>query len=244
MLCSGGLQAGERLDVAVLRRASAAAVVRWAADGKAGLSFAPQPSSEVPAGAPRRHERVSVDGEIAMRRAGKLNFRVHIYDLSPDGCKAAVRRPSRGRRAAVDQVRRDGGARGDVRWIVGQKAGVKFAAADLRAAVFDLLAHPAVPDLCCGFKLSCPAHAVSATRSAVEGVMLQIPDRSRVGWRRLCRRKHLWRRRRAARPQNPERHLCGGRKRTCGSPGKRNDPSTVARRYRTSSRSTVRSTSG
>ena len=74
-----------------------------------------------------------------MRRAGKLDFRVHIYDLSPDGCKAEfVDRPEVGEQL---WIKFDGmeALEANVRWIVGQKAGVKFAR-PIHAAVFDLLA--------------------------------------------------------------------------------------------------------
>jgi len=73
-----------------------------------------------------------------MRRAAKLAFRVRIYDLSPEGCKAEfVERPSIGEQL---WVKFDGieALEAKVRWIVGAKAGLKFAR-PLHAAVFDLL---------------------------------------------------------------------------------------------------------
>jgi hypothetical protein len=47
-----------------------------------------------PSPSQRTHERVSVDAEVILRRRGKINFRVRIYDLSPEGCRAEfVERP-------------------------------------------------------------------------------------------------------------------------------------------------------
>src|SRR5690349_2104025 len=60
VLCAGALVAGERLNVAVLRRGSTGAVVRWSANGRAGLSFAPQEAPDSAHPTPRRHERVNV----------------------------------------------------------------------------------------------------------------------------------------------------------------------------------------
>ena len=87
---------------------------------------------------PRGYERVSVDGELAMRRAGRGGFRVHVYDLSREGCKAEfVDRPELGEQL---WIRFDGlGAiEATVRWIAGMRAGLRFARA-IHPAVFDVL---------------------------------------------------------------------------------------------------------
>ena len=73
-----------------------------------------------------------------MRRAAKLAFRVRVYDLSPEGCRAEfVERPGIGEQL---WVKFDGmeALEAKVRWIVGAKAGLKFVR-PLHAAVFDLL---------------------------------------------------------------------------------------------------------
>ena len=42
----------------------------------------------------RIHERVAVEAEVTLRRSGKLTFRVRVYDISPEGCRAEfVERP-------------------------------------------------------------------------------------------------------------------------------------------------------
>lgn len=134
------LRAGELVKLAVQRRGTVTAVVRWAAGTKAGLVFAEQPP--VPASAkeekPRLHHRISVGAEVTLRRAGKLSFRVRVFDVSPDGCKAEfIERPELKEQV---WVRFDGidALEAQVCWVVGAKAGLKFVR-PIHAAVFDLL---------------------------------------------------------------------------------------------------------
>ena len=73
-----------------------------------------------------------------MRRAGKLNFRVRVYDVSPQGCKAEfVERPE------LDEqlwIKFDGleALEAQVCWIVGAKVGLKFVR-PIHEAVFGAL---------------------------------------------------------------------------------------------------------
>ena len=139
VVCPAGLMAGEEIEVSVAGRGIAKARVCWVDGAKAGLSFAVETVERDHANQPRRHERVSVAGEITMRRAGKLNFRVHIFDLSPDGCKAEfVERPDLGEQL---WVKFDGieALEANARWIASSKMGLKFTRS-LHPAVFDLLA--------------------------------------------------------------------------------------------------------
>ena len=132
------LHAGERLKVSVVQRGVAAATVQWVDGARAGLSFACEPLDEPPAKQPRSHERISVSGEVTMRRAGRMNFKVQVYDLSPDGCKAEFAdRPELHEQL---WIRFDGleALEASVRWIVGAKTGLKFTRA-IHPAVFDLL---------------------------------------------------------------------------------------------------------
>jgi hypothetical protein len=88
---------------------------------------------------PRRSQRLCVNGEVTMRRAAKLAFRVRLYDLSPDGCKAEfVERPEIAERL---WIRFDGmeALEANVRWIAGAKVGLKFAR-PIYPAVFEALA--------------------------------------------------------------------------------------------------------
>jgi hypothetical protein len=137
VLCSKDLNAGETLNIGVLRRGSAEAVVRWSADGRAGLAFTSQHHAER-LETNRGYERLQVDAEVALRRAGKLPFRVRVYDLCPSGCKAEfVDRPETGEQV---WIKFDGmeAMEAHVRWISGSKAGLKFAR-PIHAAVFDML---------------------------------------------------------------------------------------------------------
>lgn len=74
-----------------------------------------------------------------MCRLSRPNFRVHIYDLSPDGCKVEfVERPELGE---LLWIRFDGleSIEASVRWIAGARAGVRFTH-PIHPAVFDRLA--------------------------------------------------------------------------------------------------------
>ena len=138
VVCTNRLTAGERLSLSVLQRGSMPVTVRWADGARAGLSFAPVTADDQPTRQPRRNERVSVEGEVTLGRSGKINYRVHVYDLSPEGCRAEfVERPELHERL---WIKFDGlepiGA--EVRWIVGPKAGLKFLRS-FHPAVFDLL---------------------------------------------------------------------------------------------------------
>jgi len=138
VLCPSKLDTGETLNLAVLRRGTARAVVRWYEGGRAGLSFTEEGAVLSPALEPRCHERIAVDGEVSLRRAGKTQFRVHIYDICPDGCKAEfVDRPELGEQLWIKFDAMDT-LEANVRWIAGAKAGMRFSR-PLHAAVFDML---------------------------------------------------------------------------------------------------------
>lgn len=137
VLCATELKTGETLSLGVLQRGSAEAVVRWSAGGKAGLSFTSQHHTDR-LETHRGYERVQVDGEVALRRTGKLHFRVRLYDLCPNGCKAEfIDRPDVGEQV---WIKFDGmeAMEAHVRWIAGSRAGLKFAR-PIYAAVFDML---------------------------------------------------------------------------------------------------------
>lgn len=152
VISTTSLVAGERLSLSVANRGTVEAVVRWVDGARAGLSFESVDVSESASQKPRRHERVSVEGEVAMRRSGKVSFRVHIYDLSPEGCKAEfVERPE------LDEqlwIKFDGleALEARVRWLSGAKAGVSFSR-PLHSAVFGLI----VSRLGCGHPQSSAA---------------------------------------------------------------------------------------
>ena len=87
---------------------------------------------------PRRYERISVAGEAWLRRSAKRQFRVHIYDLSPLGCKAEfVERPEVSEQLWIkfDQLE---ALEAEVRWIAGPRTGLEFTR-PIHPAVFNLL---------------------------------------------------------------------------------------------------------
>lgn len=96
-----------------------------------GISPKPEPR-------PRRSSRVPLHADVTLRRAGQNNYRVSVYDVSPEGCKVEfVERPS------LDElvwVKFDGleAIESLVCWIDGMKVGLEFKR-PIYSAVFDQL---------------------------------------------------------------------------------------------------------
>jgi hypothetical protein len=87
---------------------------------------------------PRDSERVPFTVEATIRRSGVHGFRVHVFDLSPVGCKIEfVERPSVGERVWVKFDRLEA-LEASVRWVDGHIGGVHFQR-PLHAAVFQKL---------------------------------------------------------------------------------------------------------
>jgi hypothetical protein len=128
---------GEALKLSVLRRGAIDARVRWCKDGKAGLVFGSGKASE------RQHSercfnRKALAAEVSMRRLGKLNYRVQVFDVSPTGCKVElVDKPRLGEHVLVKFEGLEG-LEAEVCWIEGPCAGVRFEK-PIHPAVFDLL---------------------------------------------------------------------------------------------------------
>jgi hypothetical protein len=130
-------ECGEVLRLSVLRRGAIEARVRWSKNGKAGLVFGEDPTSKRQQ-SERSAERKSLVAEVSMRRLGKLNYRVQVFDVSPRGCKVElVDRPRLGEHVLV---KFDGleGLEAEVCWIEGPCAGLRFEKV-IHPAVFDLL---------------------------------------------------------------------------------------------------------
>lgn len=86
----------------------------------------------------RDTERVPFTVEAVIRRSGVHGFRVHVFDLSPQGCKIEfVERPSVSERV---WVKFDGleALEASVRWVEGHIGGVYFER-PLHEAVFQKL---------------------------------------------------------------------------------------------------------
>ena len=128
---AGPLAPGQALKLSVLNRGAIDAVVRWVQGGKAGLAFTPA-EPEAKKHWPRRSDRVSLTGDVTLRRIGKSSFRVTVNDASPEGCKVElVERP------CVDErvlVKFDGlePLESEVCWVEGFTAGLKYERAMIR----------------------------------------------------------------------------------------------------------------
>ena len=86
----------------------------------------------------RRTERIALTAEVALRRSGKLNFRVRVFDISRLGCRLEfIERPSLEelvwlRFDALEAIE------AQVCWVDGFTAGVAFNA-PIHPAVFEQL---------------------------------------------------------------------------------------------------------
>lgn len=131
------LKAGEPLKLSVLRRGAISCQVRWCTNGKAGLVFDPE-TETVTQHRERGSERIRIDAEVSMRRLGQITYRVRLFDASPDGCKVElVERPRIGEHMLVKMPELEA-MDGEVCWVEGFTAGLRFGR-PMHPAVFDLL---------------------------------------------------------------------------------------------------------
>ena len=135
--CHEPLVIGERLKLSVLNRGGIDAEVRWQRDGKAGLCFPTAPKAAKKQ-APRRHDRTPLNAEVMLRRIGKINYRVVVRDLSPEGCKVdLVERPHANEHLFIKFEGLEP-LDSEVIWVEGFCAGVRFVK-PIHPAVYDLL---------------------------------------------------------------------------------------------------------
>lgn len=131
------LAPAERLQLSVLNYGAVKAEVRWTANGRAGLVFEPEAANARPR-VQRRSNRVALDAEVALRRAGRTNYRVRVFDVSATGGQIEfVERPE------LDElvwIKFDGleAIEARVAWIEGFKAGIEYSK-PIHPAVFELL---------------------------------------------------------------------------------------------------------
>ena len=86
----------------------------------------------------RRSDRIEVNAEVALRRSGQLNYRVRVYDASPQGCKLEfVERPDLEERVWVKFDRLEA-IEGLVCWTEGFQAGIQYDK-PMHPAVFEML---------------------------------------------------------------------------------------------------------
>jgi hypothetical protein len=129
---------GERLKLSVLDRGAIEARVRWCRDGRAGLVFEPEQDGGERQQSPRSFDRTELSAEISMRRLGKLNYRVRVFDVSPAGCKLELVDKPRLQEHVLVKFEGLESLEAEVCWIDGPFAGVRFERA-IHPAVFDLL---------------------------------------------------------------------------------------------------------
>lgn len=87
---------------------------------------------------PRKSLRIPLNAEVLLRRAGQNNYRVHIYDVSLDGCKIEfVERPKLDETLWVKFEMLEA-LEATVCWIDGHLVGVEFER-PIHPAVFELL---------------------------------------------------------------------------------------------------------
>ena len=136
--CPIKLKRGAAIKLAVVRRGAISAKVRWCQGGRAGLVFEPEPAP-TKGHRPRRSPRIMVTAEVSVRRHGRQNYRVQVFDASAHGCKVEfIERPE------VEEcvwVRFNGLEPLEARvcWLDQQCAGLQFSR-PIHPAVFDLVA--------------------------------------------------------------------------------------------------------
>jgi hypothetical protein len=133
------LKLGEPLKLSVLRRGAISCQVRWYANGKAGVVFDPEThAAQQRQPQPRRSKRVAIDAEVSMRRLGQINYRVRLFDASPEGCKVElVEKPRIGEHVLVKMPALEA-LDSEVCWVEQFTAGLRFEKT-IHPAVFDLL---------------------------------------------------------------------------------------------------------
>jgi hypothetical protein len=128
---------GEPLKLSVLSLGGIDTHVRWCRGNKAGLVFDSDGSAHKPHW-PRRGERESLTAEVSLRRLGKLNYRVRVYDISPEGCKVELVDKPRLEEHVLVKFEALEALESEVCWIDGMAAGLRFEK-PIHPAVFELL---------------------------------------------------------------------------------------------------------
>jgi len=134
---SAELRTGEEIKLCVLGRGGIDARVRWYRDGKAGLIFETGKNLRKEHW-PRRFHRIELMAEVLMRRLGKLNYRVRVFDASPDGCKIELVDKPRLEEHVLIKFEGLEALESEVCWVAGNCAGLRFEK-PIHPAVFDLL---------------------------------------------------------------------------------------------------------
>jgi hypothetical protein len=130
------LSVDQPITLSVLRRGAIEAIVRWVSDGKAGLYFKALAAAKEQQ--PRVANRASVEAEVMLRRLGQNNYRVRIFDLSPEGCRVElIERPCEGEHMLM-RIEGLETLDAEVCWVSDFVAGLRFEK-PFHPAVFDLM---------------------------------------------------------------------------------------------------------
>jgi hypothetical protein len=129
------LAVDQPIKLSVPGRGAIEATVRWYADGKAGLVFAPEIRKPH---VPRKIERMALTAEVRLRRIGGAAYQVSVFDLSPLGCRVEV--IEQPREGELMLIKFDGleALEAEVCWVDGPRAGLRFGKS-IHPAVFELL---------------------------------------------------------------------------------------------------------
>ena len=129
------LAVGQPVKLSVPGRGAIEANVRWYADGKAGLVFAPEIQRPHVS---RKSSRLTLTAEVRLRRIGGSNYRVNVFDLSPQGCRIElIDRPREGEQVLIKFEGLETLEAG-VCWVEGHRGGLRFEKT-IHPAVFELL---------------------------------------------------------------------------------------------------------
>lgn len=130
-------EAGEPIKLSVLQRGAIDAHVRWCKNGRAGVVFDPE-TPDHKKQTPRKNERISLAGDVSLRRLGQNSYRVKVSDLSPEGCKVElVERPRIGEHLLIKFEGLEV-LDAEVCWLENYLAGLRFEK-PIHSAVFELL---------------------------------------------------------------------------------------------------------
>lgn len=130
------LARGEKVVLHVHRRGSIPAVVRWRNGHGIGLSFTP--TEEAKPAKPRKVERLPLNAEIIVRRAGRRAQSLEISDLSRFGCCLQFVEPPRAEDWIWVALPSLAPVEARVRWVENHRAGVEFVR-PIHESVFELL---------------------------------------------------------------------------------------------------------
>lgn len=130
------LARGEQVVLHVHRRGSIPAVVRWRNGHGIGMSFSPV--EDVRPEKPRKDERLPLNSEIMVRRAGRRAQSLQISDLSRFGCCLQFVDPPRAGDWIWVALPSLAPVEARVRWVENHRAGVEFVR-PIHETVFDLL---------------------------------------------------------------------------------------------------------